>query len=112
LRASIELTFAACWGVADWLITGPKPPSVTHDDVVRLAGTEPLRVCRALVAETDEARAHIVPVHIGSPARSWIELERLGMRPVRFDALDLADRCFAAWNAFLRDHGVALPRWN
>ena len=112
LHSAIELTFASCHSLGAWLTAGPEPQSVTAGDVARLFEVAPLEVCKALATCTNTgARARIEVVHLGHAARGWVEFAQPGKRAVRYDALDLADRCLAAWNCFLRDRDVALPSW-
>jgi hypothetical protein len=110
VRECIVRTLTSCWDLADWLVAGSEPRQITHGAIQRLAATDPLRVCRALGGGT-EAQAMIVPARIRGTIRMWIEYRAPGKSPVRYDALDLADRSVAAWNAFLVAHGVPLPQW-
>lgn len=110
VRECIVRTLTSCWDLADWLVAGSEPRQITQGAINRLAAADPLRVCRALGGGA-EAQAMIVPARMPGTIRMWIEYRAPGKAPVRFDALDLADRSVAAWNAFLVTHGVALPQW-
>jgi hypothetical protein len=110
LRHAVELTFTTSWDLADWLTSGPEPASVTPSDINTLAREDPLRVCRAYA--TRDGTAHLVPVDIGGSGRIWVEYQPGRGKPIRFDALDLAERCLAAWTWFLTTHDVRLPSWD
>jgi hypothetical protein len=110
LQHAVDLTLTTCWDLADWLTSGPEPASVTPSDINRLAYEDPLRVCRAYVTRGGSAR--LVPIDIGGSGRAWIEYEPIPGKPTRYDALDLAERCLAAWTYFLTSRGVPLPSWD
>ena len=100
MQHAVDMTLTTCWDLADWLTSGPEPASVTPSDINRLAYEDPLRVCRSYVARDGTAR--LVP----------IEYEPVPGRPTRYDVLDLAERCLAAWTYFLTTRGVPLPTWD
>ena len=106
VRRIVELSFGSALQLADWLTSGPEPAAVTPGDVARLVAAEPLAICAAL-----GTAARIVPVGFVRPPHFWVEYRRPGARPVRYDALDLAERCLSAWQTFLTVRGVALPSW-
>lgn len=110
LRSSIERTLASCWELADWLVAGSEPRQITQGAIDRLTRGDPLCVCRAFNG-AGAAVAGIVPTRIRGSVRAWVEYREPDKAPRRFDALNLADRCIAAWDAFLRDNGVPLPTW-
>lgn len=110
LRHAAELTLTAAWDLADWLTAGPEPASITPSDISRLALEDPLRVCRSYA--TRDGTARLVPVDIGKSGRAWIEYRPGPGKPLRFDVLDLAERCLAAWTYFLTSRGVQVPSWD
>jgi hypothetical protein len=113
VRATLALALRACVDLADWLLAGPEPHTVTAGAVERLLRTDPLQVavefCRP---DPDAPRVRLVPVAFAPTARFWVEHARPGEKPVRYDALDLTRRCLDAWRQFLIGCGVAPPRWD
>jgi hypothetical protein len=122
VRRAIEATFRAARELADWLTAGPEPATVTPGDLDRFTAEEPLSVAVALGAAGEAGdrvdgpdrtgSAHLVPVGFARPPRFWVEHRAPAARPVRYDALDLAQRCLFAWQRFLRTRGVQLPSWS
>jgi hypothetical protein len=110
VRRIVDMSFASGLSLGEWLTAGPEPVTVTPGDVARLVGAEPLSVCVAL-GRADEPAARIIPVGFVRPPHFWVEYRRPNSRPVRFDALDLAERCLQAWQTFLTIRGVELPAW-
>jgi hypothetical protein len=41
----------------------------------------------------------------------WVQYSHPFGKPVRYDALDLAERCLITWRTFLGQRGVPLPSW-
>lgn len=112
VRGIIEVTFASCSQLADWLSSGPEPVTVTPGDVAQLIRTEPLSVCTALRALDDvAATSRIVTGTLGGELRFWVEHRRPGAKATRHDALDLAEQCLRSWQTFLTERGVTLPSW-
>ena len=111
IRGIVQTTFTAATDLGDWLTAGPEPVSVTPGDVSRLVSGPPLSVASALARPTSAAEARLVAVGFARPPRFWVELRRPGEKPVRYDALDLAERCLITWQTFLTARGVALPAW-
>jgi hypothetical protein len=111
IRRIIETTFAAARDLADWLAAGPEPASVSPGDVDRLAAESPLAVGTALVRGSAAGTARLVPVGFARPPRFWVEYQRPNAKPVRYEALDLAERCLVRWQTFLSSRGVRLPSW-
>jgi hypothetical protein len=116
VRRTVEMTLASCLDLADWLISGPEPHAVTAGEIERLLRADPLRVCVALHAHAapDDSigSVRLVPVAFAPTPRYWVHYTRPGAKPVRYDALDLAERCRAAWRDFLAGYGVVLPSWD
>ena len=110
LCKSALITFTSCAELADWLVAGPEPVSVTPGALARLFATEPLSVTRALKPEGGGA-ARLVPVAFSRPPHAWVDYRRPEAKPVRYDALDLAERCLDAWHQYLHGCGVAVPSW-
>jgi hypothetical protein len=110
VRRIVDMSFASALSLGEWLTSGPEPAAVTPGDVARFVAVEPLAVCVAL-ASGHEAPARIIPVGFVRPPHFWVEYQRPNDKPVRFDALDLAERCLQAWQTFLTRRGVALPTW-
>jgi hypothetical protein len=111
VRRIVQTTFAAAADLGDWLTAGPEPASVSPGDVERIVAREPLAVGRALVRESGQRSARLVPVGFSSPPRFWVEYRRPNAKPVRYEALDLAQRCLITWQGFLGARGVSLPSW-
>ena len=111
VRRIVDITFASCVGLADWLSAGPEPASVIPGDVERFVAVDPVAVAAALLERRSDASARVVPVGFSKPPHFWVECHRPPAKPVRYDALDLAERCLLAWQRFLRDRGVPLPVW-
>jgi hypothetical protein len=111
VRRIVDMTFASCVGLGDWLTSGPEPVTVTPGDVARLVAAEPLSICATLVNGSDINSARIVAVGFVRPPHYWLEYRRPNARPVRYDALDLADRCLLTWQTFLTARSVKLPTW-
>lgn len=111
IRRIVETTFAAATDLADWLAAGPEPAAVSPGDVARLGAGPPLAVATALVHPSAESGARLVPVAFAKPPRFWVEYRRPNVKPVRYDALDLAERCLVRWQSFLAGRGVRLPSW-
>ncbi len=111
VRRIVDMTFTSCVGLADWLTAGPEPASVIPGDVERLVAAEPVAVAAALQGRRDDATAGIVAVGFSRPPHFWVEYRRPAAKPVRYDSLDLAERCLLAWQRFLGERGVPLPAW-
>jgi hypothetical protein len=111
VRRIVHTTFAAAADLGDWLSAGPEPASVSPGDVERLISREPLIAGTALVRESPDRSARLVPVGFASPPRFWLEYRRPNAKPVRYEALDLAQRCVITWQGFLGARGVSLPSW-
>jgi hypothetical protein len=111
VRRIVDMSFASCLTLGDWLTSGPEPATVTPGDVARLFETEPLSVCAALSTTDAPERARVLPVGFVRPPHFWVEYQRPNARPVRYDALDLVERCLSAWQVFLAARDVALPTW-
>lgn len=111
VRRIVHTTFAAAADLGDWLTAGPEPASVSPGDVERLVLREPLVVGTALVRESPLRAAVLVPVGFATPPRFWVEYRRPQAKPVRYEALDLAQRCLVTWQSFLGARGVSLPSW-
>jgi hypothetical protein len=101
----------AAVGLGEWLTSGPEPVSVTPGDVTRLVAAEPLSVCAGFSRTDGAASSRVVPVAFSSPPHFWVEHRRPNAKPVRYDALDLLERCLRTWQNFLTARGVALPTW-
>lgn len=113
VRATVVLTLRCCVDLADWLIAGPEPHTVTAGDLARLLRADPLRVAADFCGRGDGAAiVRLTPVAFAPTARFWIEHGRPGARTVRYDALDLARRCREEWRRFLVGRGVVPPRWD
>ena len=110
IRNAITLTLGSCSELADWLVAGSEPRQITQGMIDRFTAVDPLRSCRALAGRST-ATAVVVPTRIRGSVRAWVEYREPAKAPLRFDALDLADRSVAAWNDFLIGHGVRLPTW-
>jgi hypothetical protein len=111
VRRIVDMTFASCIGLADWLSAGPEPASVLPGDVERFVAIEPIAVAAALLQRREDASARTVPVGFSRPPHFWVEYRRPNARPVRYDSLDLAERCLLAWQRFLGERRVPLPVW-
>jgi hypothetical protein len=113
VRRIVEATLTSCWNLAEWLSSGPEPVTITPGEIARFIKTEPVSVCTAFAAadSTGAATARIVPVGFASQPQFWVEYRQPGQRSVRYDALDLAERCLVAWRMFLKERKVALPTW-
>ena len=117
VRRIIVTSLLTALGLADWITSGPEPASVTPGDVTRLLDAEPLSVCAAFGGSPDldgsdaGTSAVVLPVAFSRPPRFWVEHRRPPDRPVRYDALDLLERCLRAWQQFLTARGVGLPSW-
>jgi hypothetical protein len=107
----VDTSFAAALHLGDWLTSGPEPASVQPGDVARLMETEPLSVCAAFASTSAEVSARVLPVAFTRPQHFWVEHRAPNAKPVRYDALDLLERCLRAWQAFLTSRGVSLPTW-
>lgn len=112
VRLIVETSFAATLGLADWITAGPEPASVTPGDVTRLFEAEPLSICTAFGSADPAVHARVLPVAFSRPPHFWVEYRRPHEKPVRYDALDLLERCLRAWDAFLTGRGVQLPSWS
>jgi hypothetical protein len=95
----------------EWLVSGPEPVSVTPGDVERALATPPLSVCAATRSTDPAGSTRVFPVAFSDPPHFWVEHRRPARKPVRYDALDLVDRCLRTWQAFLKERGVVLPTW-
>jgi hypothetical protein len=111
VRRIVETSLAAAVGLGDWLTSGPEPVSVTPGDVARLLAAEPLSICASFAARDPATRARVRPVGFSRPPHYWVEQRRAYDKPVRYDALDLLERCLRAWQNFLTGRGVPLPTW-
>jgi hypothetical protein len=111
VRRIVERTFASCSNLAEWLSSGPEPVSVTPGDVAQFVKTEPLSVSAALTTARSSATSRIIAVGFAEQPRYWIEYQQPGAKPLRYDALDLAEQCLRAWHAFLTERAVELPTW-
>lgn len=113
VRDTVAATLRCCVDLADWLIAGPEPRTVTAGNLERLLHSDPLRVAAAFCGRGGEAASvRLAPVPFAPTARFWIEHDRPGAKPVRYDALDLARRCGLAWRQFLAAYGVVPPSWD
>ncbi|HZC73501.1 MAG TPA: hypothetical protein VE442_22590 [Jatrophihabitans sp.] len=111
VRRIVITSFRAAVGLGDWLVSGPEPTSVTPGDVARLVETDPLSVCADFGRPDGAANSQVVPIAFSSPPHFWVEHRRPNATPVRYDALDLLERCLRTWQNFLTERGVALPTW-
>jgi hypothetical protein len=111
VRRIVETSLTAVVGLADWLTSGPEPASVLPGDVARLMAAEPLSICVAFASADPEARPRVLRVAFSDPPHYWVEHRRPYDKPVRYDALDLLERCLRAWQNFLTARGVTLPTW-
>ena len=111
VRRIVVTSVRAAVGLADWLSSGPEPVSVTPGDVARLVAAEPLSLCAGFGAPEDAAHSRVVPVAFSRPPHFWVEHRQPNAKPVRYDALDLLERCLRAWQNFLTERGVTLPTW-
>ena len=111
VRRIVETSLIAAVGLGDWLTSGPEPVSVTPGDIGRLIAAEPLAVCAAFAGRDTSATTAVLPVAFSRPPHFWVEHRRPNEKPVRFDALDLLERCLRAWQHFLTARGVTLPTW-
>lgn len=110
-RRIVDTSLAAVVGLAEWLTAGPEPVTVTPGDVERLLATEPLSLCAGFISHDPDVTTRVLPVAFSRPPHFWIEHRRPGAKPVRYDALDLIERCLRAWQAFLTERGVTPPSW-
>lgn len=117
VRRIVATSLRAALDLADWITSGPEPASVTPGDVTRLLAAEPLSVCAAFGGSVDSggtgesATAVVLPVAFSRPPHFWVEHRRPPDTPLRYDALDLLERCLSAWQQFLTARGVDLPSW-
>lgn len=111
VRTFVDMSLASAVRLGEWLTSGPEPASVTPGDVARLLDTEPLAVCAAVATPDGPRSARVLPVAFVRPPRYWVEYRRPYAKPVRYDALDLAERSLRTWQTFLSLRGVPLPSW-
>jgi hypothetical protein len=111
VRRIVVTSLRAALGLAEWLMSGPEPKSVTPGDVARLMAAEPLSLCAAFGRPDDGTSARVVPVAFSRPPHFWIEHRTPNAKPVRYDALDLLERCLRTWQNFLTARAVTLPTW-
>lgn len=111
VRRIVGTSLRAALGLGEWLTAGPEPVTVTPGDVARLLESAPLSVCAAFDAPNADGSASVLPVAFSRPPHFWVEHRTAGAKPVRYDALDLLERCLRAWHNFLTARGVALPSW-
>jgi hypothetical protein len=111
VRGIVESSVRAVASLGEWLLSGPEPAAVTPGDVERALASEPLSVCAAFGAGEVDVTTQLLPIAFSAPPRLWVEHRRPNARPVRYDALDLLDRCLRTWQAFLKERGVQLPSW-
>lgn len=111
VRRIVITSFRAALGLGDWLTSGPEPVAVTPGDVTRLIESEPLSVCADFGGSDDVTNSRVLPIAFSSPPHFWVEHRRPNATPVRYDALDLLERCLRTWQNFLTERGVGLPTW-
>jgi hypothetical protein len=111
VRRIVETSLTAAARLGDWLASGPEPVSVLPGDVDRLLAAEPLSICTAFASPDPSARPVVLPVAFSRPPHFWVEHRKGSDKPVRYDALDLLERCLRAWQNFLTERGVSLPIW-
>jgi hypothetical protein len=111
VRRIVDTSLMAARHLGDWLVSGPEPASVTPGDVDRLLATEPLSLCAAVDTPDPAVTTRVLPVAFSRPPHFWVEHRRPNAKPVRYDALDLLERCLRTWLAFLTVRGVRLPTW-
>lgn len=111
VRRIVETSLVAAVGLGDWLTSGPEPVSVTPGDIARLIAAEPLSICAAFAGRDPSAATDVLPVAFSRPPHFWVQLRRPNDKPLRFDALDLLERCLRTWQHFLTSRGVSLPTW-
>ena len=111
VRTFVEMSLASAVRLGEWLTSGPEPASVSPGDVARLLDEEPLAVCAALATPDGPRNARLLPVAFVHPPRFWVEYRRPHAKPVRYDALDLAERSLRTWQTFLSLRRVPLPSW-
>jgi hypothetical protein len=112
VRRIVETSLTAAVGLGDWLASGPEPVSVLPGDIARLVAAEPLSICAAFASPDPAARPQVLPVAFSKPPHFWVEHRRPHDKPIRYDALDLLERCLRTWQNFLAERGVALPSWH
>lgn len=110
-RRIVETSLTAAVGLGEWLTSGPEPVSVLPGDVARLLAGEPLSICAAFASADPAARPQVLPVAFSRPPHFWVEYQRPYDKPMRYDALDLLERCLRTWEQFLTSRGVNPPRW-
>jgi hypothetical protein len=111
IRLIVDTSFAVALQLGDWLTSGPEPASVLPGDVARLIETEPLSVCAGFASTDADTSSRVLPVAFTRPQHYWVEHRAPNAKPVRYDALDLLERCLRAWQTFLTARGVSLPSW-
>jgi hypothetical protein len=111
VRSIVETSLTAAVALGDWLTSAPEPVSVLPGDIARLIAAEPLSICAAFASPDAAARPRVLPVAFSDPPHFWVEHRRPSEKPVRYDALDLLERCLREWQNFLTARGVSLPSW-
>jgi hypothetical protein len=111
VRRIVETSLTAAVRLGDWLTSGPEPASVTPGDIARLIAGEPLSICAGFTATSPSATSQVLPVAFSRPPHFWVEHRKPNDKPVRYDALDLLERCLRTWQNFLGARGVELPTW-
>lgn len=111
VRGIVVTSIEAVRTLGEWLLSGPEPAGITPGDVERALAADPLALCTAFGAAEPAASSRLLPVAFSDPPHFWIEHNRPNAKPVRYDALDLLDRCLRSWQSFLKEHGVRLPTW-
>jgi hypothetical protein len=111
VHAIAVTSIEAVRSLGDWLVSGPEPAGITPGEVERVLAADPLALCTTFGAAAPAPNSQLVPVAFSDPPRFWIEHQRPDVKPVRYDALDLLDRCLRTWQSFLKERGVRLPTW-
>jgi hypothetical protein len=114
VRRQVEDFFKDCREMADWLNNqAGKPQAMSYVNT-----DADLNLCDAMAQTTkhhtrtpgrnpDPITAWIATVHGGKGVQAEIEWKTIsGSRSGTEDALDLAQRCVAAWKRFFQQHGL------
>jgi hypothetical protein len=118
VQDDVEAFFLQCTHLDDWLAGDPTAPNVARGDATEFIKNNPaLSICRGLANTSkhrtrdssnsiDAAVQGVGHLNADDSARATIEWKRNG-QVTHEDALDLAERCMAAWRQFLNDTGLS-----